>query len=1016
MGQETVMINDLFSDYVKLGLAGRTARVSRRDCPAMTACLAMALAICGLAGTGMTAMAADQPAGSATGAPSSPDLVNSGAAAAEDVVAHESSVQGGDGEPTDAGRIEATRRRLSGGTFDQRQRAMWDLWRHRDASRDVVARAVGDSDPEVSSRAKWIIDRWRKGILPDTPTELARQLEASSHSDSLQLLLDRSMFTGALVAIDEAVRSGDRATLTRVAAILQRGFPFFVRSADAQDQLGELVELVDRVAITSPMLISRQQLMALIGPGVTGGADAGAEEKGAAVLSTPEALKRWLEGRPELSAEEREQMEIVTLATLGFLDQASERAGTATDPQWLRTCQFLRGDWAALGRTQRSLAVAHAPMTPESDRHWAYALVAAARAKDDALRAEAIAALSSRPTDSEPAAMDDPSVKLRWQVLAMHGEIDAAVGIVSPTRPLVAAELLAQAGRLEEAFDTVGLAIPEADAAVATLLEDARDSIANWQPSQRLDLPEPLDRLLAIARLLYQGGRRDLAFELYSGAATMPDGAENPNLQVGRAVVMHSLVRLNRLEWLAQIVAQDTELSSSGTARHFLSRALELQPETIDALMMGLSQIVPMRQSDRWTAVYRFLDGEVPAGFDRGTDYKRLFDLFTGQSSPVPATAGAAGGLGSDILPAIQLTLEMATIFELHGQFELAKQTHYRLAAGGDSEAVLAYAETELKEGRVESARELFEATWRRIDSNRQDPASLNRSEDDALLAMRAILGEAVAAARMGDVERSEELWRLIDLMMSTPSAKLRAAFGALLIDQGFDERAEAIYRVLFPWVAFGSDEGLELYSVSRDFNRSLGERHPTLAADVFDMGITAKFEATEFYPAGYVSLPAFVHRAKVLAAIDLRDEAAIRDHTEAVLRLSPADIDFGEKAIKKMREAGFDELADETVERIYQAGGKYMRRFPLDVVTANNLAWVLALSDHRLEDALALSWRAVYLSPDSTVYRDTLAEILFRLGRVNEATTVARACLIDEPAEWHVHEQIRRFEAAAND
>jgi predicted Zn-dependent protease len=92
------------------------------------------------------------------------------------------------------------------------------------------------------------------------------------------------------------------------------------------------------------------------------------------------------------------------------------------------------------------------------------------------------------------------------------------------------------------------------------------------------------------------------------------------------------------------------------------------------------------------------------------------------------------------------------------------------------------------------------------------------------------------------------------------------------------------------------------------------------------------------------------------------------------------------------------------------------MRRFPLDVVTANNLAWVLALSDHRLEDALALSWRAVYLSPDSTVYRDTLAEILFRLGRVNEATTVARACLIDEPAEWHVHEQIRRFEAAAND
>jgi tetratricopeptide (TPR) repeat protein len=284
------------------------------------------------------------------------------------------------------------------------------------------------------------------------------------------------------------------------------------------------------------------------------------------------------------------------------------------------------------------------------------------------------------------------------------------------------------------------------------------------------------------------------------------------------------------------------------------------------------------------------------------------------------------------------------------------------------------------------------------------------------LLAMRAILGESVAASRMGDVERSDELWRLIDLMMCTPSAKLRSGFAGLLVEQGFDERAEAIYRVLFPWVAFGSDEGPELYSAARDFNRALGDRQRGRAAEVFDLGITAKFEETEFYPAGYVSLPTFVHRAKALAAIERRDEAAIRDQTDALLRLSPADIDFAEKSIKAMRQAGFDELADETIERVYQVGGEYMRRFPLDVVTANNLAWVLALSDHRLDDALALSRRAVYLTPDSTVYRDTLAEVLFRLGRANEAAAIARACLIDEPAEWHVHEQIRRFEAAMKD
>jgi tetratricopeptide (TPR) repeat protein len=343
----------------------------------------------------------------------------------------------------------------------------------------------------------------------------------------------------------------------------------------------------------------------------------------------------------------------------------------------------------------------------------------------------------------------------------------------------------------------------------------------------------------------------------------------------------------------------------------------------------------------------------------------------------------------------------------------LAKRVLVHLASRGETEAILQYADAQLKEGQAQSARSLFEAVWRRVEQQRQDPSRLNRAEDDALLGMRAILGEAIASGRLGDQEGADQLWTLVRLMACTPSAKLRELFASHLLDEEFDREAESIYRVLVPWVAFGSDEGVEFYSVARNFNRCVEETQPALAADVLDLSIAGTIESTVFYPAAYVSLPAYVHRKKAAAAIAGGDAAEFRKQADAVMRLNAIDIDFGEKVVKQLREASMDELADDVIQRIYEAGAQHLQQFPLDIVTANNLAWILALSDHRLDDALALSRRAVYFAPDSTVYRDTLAEVLFRLGHIEDAIAIAQSCLLDDPGEWHVHEQLRRFAAA---
>ena len=117
-----------------------------------------------------------------------------------------------------------------------------------------------------------------------------------------------------------------------------------------------------------------------------------------------------------------------------------------------------------------------------------------------------------------------------------------------------------------------------------------------------------------------------------------------------------------------------------------------------------------------------------------------------------------------------------------------------------------------------------------------------------------------------------------------------------------------------------------------------------------------------------------------------------------------------------EMREAGMVELADETFTGILDLGIEHAARFPFDATSCNNLAWVAAMNGQRLDEALQLSELAVYVEPDSAIYRDTLAEVLFQLGRKEEALQVEESCVLDDPSQWHLHQQIEKYREALQD
>ncbi len=126
-------------------------------------------------------------------------------------------------------------------------------------------------------------------------------------------------------------------------------------------------------------------------------------------------------------------------------------------------------------------------------------------------------------------------------------------------------------------------------------------------------------------------------------------------------------------------------------------------------------------------------------------------------------------------------------------------------------------------------------------------------------------------------------------------------------------------------------------------------------------------------------------------------------DQIETPIELFP----LGEKAFGKEKvEAWLDRYAIPMEE--------HLSRWKNDTLVGNNLAWLYANVDRRLERARELSAHVVELLPDDHVYLDTLAEVEFRLGKRERAIEISAKCRELAPLEQHHRNQIERFRSTS--
>lgn len=97
-----------------------------------------------------------------------------------------------------------------------------------------------------------------------------------------------------------------------------------------------------------------------------------------------------------------------------------------------------------------------------------------------------------------------------------------------------------------------------------------------------------------------------------------------------------------------------------------------------------------------------------------------------------------------------------------------------------------------------------------------------------------------------------------------------------------------------------------------------------------------------------------------------------------------------------------------ELLRKLYR---KVLAKTPDDILSLNNLSMLIYKYelDH-LEEGLKLALHAQELAPQVPAVRDTVGEILARMGRWDEALPILEGCLAGLPDEWNLHNTLAQI------
>ncbi len=165
-------------------------------------------------------------------------------------------------------------------------------------------------------------------------------------------------------------------------------------------------------------------------------------------------------------------------------------------------------------------------------------------------------------------------------------------------------------------------------------------------------------------------------------------------------------------------------------------------------------------------------------------------------------------------------------------------------------------------------------------------------------------------------------------------------------------------------------------------------------------------------------------------AKLDLKRDAIGQHFLDAVARNDPTEI---AARLKELQAAKADdpEIVQEMVAQLTKAGDQNaadqlftpieaklradLAANPTSPQEMNSVAWFLARSGRKLDDALKFAEQAVAADPKNGALIDTLAEVHFQRGESKEAVALETKALAADPGRPELERQMRRFKSGKN-
>jgi tetratricopeptide (TPR) repeat protein len=185
-------------------------------------------------------------------------------------------------------------------------------------------------------------------------------------------------------------------------------------------------------------------------------------------------------------------------------------------------------------------------------------------------------------------------------------------------------------------------------------------------------------------------------------------------------------------------------------------------------------------------------------------------------------------------------------------------------------------------------------------------------------------------------------------------------------------------------------------------------------AADYWELAYLGNLQphASFIEPWSNVMIPTMIHRTRALGLMKSDPAAALREARIAMAD-SPGDANTLIELVLGFEKAGGKQNADALYSPTAEWFGRLCDTYPNSGPAHNQLAWLEGKCRRNLDDALKHARRAVEIESKNTASIDTLAEVHFQRGEIDQAIEQMNKCVALEPQDEQHKRQIERFNAA---